>query len=43
VGEIPEIAVGSLEFRALFATGIVLLVFILIFNSIGLIVRRRSN
>jgi phosphate transport system permease protein len=42
VGEIPEIAVGSLEFRAIFATRIVLLVFILIFNSIGLVVRRRS-
>ena len=42
VGEIPEIAVGSLQFRALFATGIVLLVIILAFNSIGFITRRRS-
>ncbi|MEA3253354.1 MAG: ABC transporter permease subunit, partial [Chloroflexota bacterium] len=42
VGELPEIAVGSLQFSALFATGIVLLVVILIFNSIGLAVRKNQ-
>ncbi len=43
VGEIPEIAPNTLHFGALFATGIVLLVMILIFNSFGLLARRRSS
>lgn len=43
VGEIPEIAPGTLHLGALFATGIVLLVIILLFNSIGFITRRRGS
>jgi phosphate transport system permease protein len=42
VGEIPEIEAGSLHLGALFATGIVLLVIILVFNSISFVMRRRS-
>ena len=42
VGQIEEAAIGSLHLKALFATGIVLLIFILIFNSIAFAMRRRS-
>ena len=42
VGQIEEAAIGSLHLKTLFATGIVLLLFILIFNSIGFAMRRRS-
>ncbi len=43
VGEIPEIEVGTVHFGALFATGIVLLVIILVLNSIVFATRRRSS
>ena len=42
VGQIEEAALGSLHLKALFATGIILLVFILIFNSIAFAMRRRG-
>ncbi|MDD5447812.1 MAG: phosphate ABC transporter permease subunit PstC [Actinomycetota bacterium] len=41
LGQIQEAAVGSLHLRALFAVGIVLMIFILIFNSIAFALRRR--
>lgn len=43
LGQIQEAAVGSLHLSALFAVGIVLMIFILIFNSIGFALRRRSK
>ena len=43
VGQIEEAAHGSSHIHALFACGIVLLVFIFIFNSISFVVRRRSE
>ena len=43
VGQIEEAAHGSSHMHALFACGIVLLVFIFIFNSISFVVRRRSE
>jgi phosphate transport system permease protein len=40
VGQILEAAPGSLHLSALFADGIILLIFILIFNSIAFLIRR---
>lgn len=42
VGQILEAATGSLHLGALFAVGIVLVIFILIFNSIAFTLRRRG-
>ena len=42
VGQILEAASGSLHLSALFAVGIVLMIFILILNSIAFAVRRRT-
>ena len=43
VGQIEEAAYGSSHMHALFACGIVLLIFIFIFNSISFVTRRRSE
>jgi phosphate transport system permease protein len=40
VGQIMEAAVGSLHLNALFGVGVVLIIFILIFNSLAFILRR---
>lgn len=42
VGQIEEAAYGSPHIHALFATGIVLLIFIFLFNSISFAMRRRG-
>ncbi|HAG09879.1 MAG TPA: phosphate ABC transporter permease subunit PstC [Desulfotomaculum sp.] len=42
VGQILESAAGSLHLSALFAVGIVLVVFILVFNSIAFLIRRKT-
>jgi phosphate transport system permease protein len=43
VGQILEAASGSLHLNALFAVGIVLMIFILIFNSLAFTIRRRGQ
>jgi len=43
VGQILEAASGSLHLRALFAVGIVLMIFILILNSLAFAIRRRGQ
>jgi len=42
VGQIQESASGSLHLSALFAVGIVLIIFILVFNSIAFLIRRKT-
>lgn len=42
VGQILESASGSLHLSALFAVGIVLVIFILVFNSIAFLIRRKT-
>ncbi|HAU31570.1 MAG: Phosphate ABC transporter membrane protein 1, PhoT family [Desulfotomaculum sp. 46_296] len=43
VGQILESALGSLHLSALFAVGIVLVIFILVFNSIAFLIRRKTS
>ena len=43
VGQIEEAARGSAHIHALFACGIILLIFIFIFNSVSFVTRRRSE